>query len=96
MTRWHLAGQLLEAGAVVLSLVIAVAFLKLGARSGDRLYRAFAVAFILLGSSWALLFLRAATGDDSHIAFVPRVAAFATIIGAIIDKNRRAHRRRVR
>ena len=80
----------LDGGKVTLCLVIAVGFVKLGRRTSDRLYHLFALAFLLLGTSWVLLGLGAGYGKASVYAFLPRLGAFLVIIAAIVDKNRRA------
>lgn len=90
MSDLELFETLLDGGKVALSLVVALAFVKLGRRAGDRLYHGFALAFVLLGVSWALIGMGAATGDASYVAFLPRLAAFVVIILAIVDKNHRA------
>lgn len=89
MTTAMLAQQLVDGGTVALCLVAALCFVKLGRRTGDRLYHAFAAAMVLLGASWILIGLGVATGDGSYVAFLPRLVAFLVIIGAIVDKNRR-------
>jgi hypothetical protein len=71
---------------------VALAFTRLGKRTSDRLYYAFAVAFLLIALNWSLLGLGAASGDNSAAAFVPRLVAHLVIIGAVFDKNRRAAR----
>ena len=79
----------LDGGRMAFCLVIAHYFVKLGKSTHDRLYHAFAAAFVLLALGSALIGLRPALGDYSAVVVVPRLLAFLTIIAAIIDKNRR-------
>ena len=83
---------LLDGARVFASLVVALCFLRLGRASGDRLYRVFAISFVLLALSSALVGFDLELGEGSMLAFVPRLIAFVLIIIAIIDKNRRANR----
>lgn len=89
MTAANLA-ILLDGGRAVVSLVVALCFLRLGRSTKDRLYPAFAFSFVLLALSCVLVGLGVAPGDRSELAFVPRLVAFLLIIAAIVDKNRRA------
>jgi hypothetical protein len=81
---------LLDGARVFASLTVALCFLRLGRSSGDRLYHVFAIAFVLLAVSSALIRLGGELGERSALTFVPRLIAFGLIIAAIIDKNRRA------
>ena len=85
---------MLDGGRVTLCVLIALCFARLSRATRDRLYAAFAVAFLLLGLNWTLLGLRTASGDQSVLAYVPRLLAFLLIIAAVVDKNRRAARQR--
>jgi hypothetical protein len=80
----------LDGGRVVFQLIIALAFWRLGRTTRDRLYHAFAVAFVLMSVSSTLVGLGIAITDWSFFAFLPRLLAFLVIIWAIVDKNRRA------
>jgi hypothetical protein len=80
----------LDGGRVVFSLIITLAFWRLGRATRDRLYHAFAIAFFLMAVSSTLLGLGIVSTEWSFFAFVPRLFAFLVIIWAIIDKNRRA------
>jgi hypothetical protein len=85
---------MLDGGRVTLCVIVALCFARLSRATRDRLYAAFAVAFVLLGVNWTLLGMQTAGGDHSALAFLPRLLAFLLIIAAIVDKNRRAARRR--
>ncbi|HTL37267.1 MAG TPA: DUF5985 family protein [Kofleriaceae bacterium] len=80
----------LDGGRVVFDLIIALSFLRLGRATHDRLYHAFAIAFVLMSVSSTLVGLGVATADWSAYAFLPRLLSFLVIIWAIVDKNRRA------
>ena len=82
--------SLLDGARAMACLVVALAFVRLGRAAHDRLYHAFAAAFLLLASSETLIGLHAAPGDHSGIVYLPRLVAFLLIIWAVIDKNRRA------
>jgi hypothetical protein len=82
----------LDGGRVTLSLLVAVAFLRLGRTTGDRLYHGFALAFVLMAASNVLVGLGLEVGESKALVFVPRLVAFLLIIAAIVDKNRRSRR----
>jgi hypothetical protein len=82
--------------AVCASTAIGVFFHRFRARTGDRLFLIFALAFWLMAVGWIA---QAATmkphsqapGDESsYLVYIPRLLAFACIIWAIVDKNRAA------
>jgi len=79
----------LDGGRVVFCVMIALSFARLGRRTDERLYHAFAIAFVLLAIGATMIGLRVALGDYSVLVFVPRLLAFVLIILAIVDKNRR-------
>lgn len=92
MTTTQLLLALLDGGKVALCFVVALAFVRLGVRAKDRLYHAFAIAFVLFATSWLLIALRGAHGDGASLAYLPRLFAFLLIIAAIVDRNRRPDR----
>jgi hypothetical protein len=64
-------------------------FLRFWARTRDRLFAAFAVAFWLMALNQAVAgFSRAADGE-SGLAYLLRLAAFGLIIVAVLGKNGR-------
>lgn len=89
MSTWDGILSLVDGGKVALCLVVSLCFLRLGQRTKDRLYHAFAIAFVLMATSWVLITLHSAHGDGSSLVYLPRLAAFLLIIAAIVDKNRR-------
>ena len=78
-------------GAASLGFFIAAAFfLRFWQRTDDRLFLAFAIAFGLLGiGQTAQVFAHIAEEEQSYL-YLFRLAAFSTIIVAIVRKNRGA------
>ena len=79
--------QFLSGAIVTGHLVAALLFARSWRDTGDRLFAAFALAFALLSAQrLALSFL----GGREHavLLYAVRLAAFAIILWAIIDKNR--------
>jgi hypothetical protein len=77
------------AGAVTMGYVVAgLFFLRFWRRTRDPLFRAFAVAFWLLGLGQALLSFAAVLVEDRSWLYLIRLLAFLIILGAIIRKNR--------
>lgn len=67
----------------------AVFFLKFWQRTQDRLFLAFAIAFGLLGTGQIIqVFADIAQEEQSYIYLI-RLAAFSTILVAIVIKNRK-------
>lgn len=81
---------------------IGLFFSRFYRETGDRLFWRFALAFWLLGVERIALFLVDVTEEWRGWVFLLRLAAFLTIIGAVVDKNRltatprREPRRRLR
>ncbi len=79
----------LQGGTALCSLAIALFFLRFWRRSHDRLFLAFAAAFLIFAiSRTALAFL--ADDETRTYIYLLRLAAFLAILWAIIDKNRAA------
>lgn len=76
-------------GAISLGfLIAAIFFLRFWHRTGDRLFAAFGLAFALLGVGQAVqVFAQIAQEEQSYIYLI-RLAAFSTIIVAVVHKNR--------
>jgi hypothetical protein len=82
---------LLGAGATS-SAAIAVFFVRFWGRTRDRFFMAFAVAFALMAANWTVIAL-SSHGNEAHWSiYLLRLAAFACIIWAIVDKNRAARK----
>jgi hypothetical protein len=78
-------------GALVMgSAVASMFFFRFWRSSRDRLFLFFALAFALLGASWAWIATGTPQAETRHYAYVLRLLAFVLIIVAIVDKNRRA------
>jgi hypothetical protein len=71
-------------------LVAGLLFLRFWARTRDGIFIAFAVSFALLAANQALVALSDMPREEYSKIYLLRVAAFATIIGAIVWKNRHA------
>jgi hypothetical protein len=77
-------------GAVTLGFaVIGLFFLRFWRRTGDRLFVAFSVAFWLLGLNQALLVLPNVRDEERSWLYLLRLLAFALILLAVWQKNRR-------
>ena len=82
----------LQAVSATAAWVSATIFLRYWRESRDSLFALFAVAFALLGLSWALLSVINPVGDASPYIYGLRLVAFLLLIVAIIHKNREAAR----
>jgi len=69
-------------------LVIALFFLKFHARTRDRLFALFALAFTLLAIQRFAIPVAGEWAEDSMWLYGLRLVAFLLIIAAIVDKNR--------
>ena len=82
------------AGAVTLGFFVAAAFfLRFWRRTHDRLFLAFAAAFVLLAVNQALAALLGAGDELTPYTYLLRVLGFVLILYAIIDKNLSSNRR---
>ena len=68
-------------------LVAALFFARFWKRTGDRLFVAFAVAFVLLALNQGLAQWLGAADERVGYTYLLRVLGFVLILGAIIDKN---------
>lgn len=69
--------------------VAALAFLRFWRRTHDRLFAYFASAFGLLLLQRLALSVMPGTPEDTVGFYVVRLMAFALIVVAVVDKNRR-------
>ncbi|HEX6640026.1 MAG TPA: DUF5985 family protein [Thermoanaerobaculia bacterium] len=69
-------------------LVAALFFIRFWVQSRDRLFALFAVSFAMLAAQRMALSVSSAALEDQTLLYVLRLAAFAIIAIAIIDKNR--------
>jgi hypothetical protein len=75
-------------GAVTLGFIIAaVFFLRFWRKTADRLFLAFAIAFLLLALNQALAQWLGAADERVGYAYLLRVIGFVLILAAIVDKN---------
>jgi hypothetical protein len=76
-------------GLITMGFLIAgLLFLRFWTRTGDRLFAAFAAAFVLLAANQALIALIDIPREERSWIYLLRVAAFGLIIAAVIWKNR--------
>jgi uncharacterized membrane protein len=77
-------------GAVSFGFIVCgLFFLRFWRRTQDSLFLAFASAFALLGASQAVMVLADIPTEERGALYLLRLAAFALIIVAILNKNRR-------
>jgi peptidoglycan/LPS O-acetylase OafA/YrhL len=75
-------------GAVTFGyLVAALFFARFWKKTGDRLFVAFAVAFVLLALNQALAQWLGAADERVAYTYLLRVLGFVLILAAIVDKN---------
>lgn len=83
------------AGALVLGFAAAgLFFFRFFARTRDRLFLLFGVAFWMMAVNRALLAISGAASESYTWLYVIRLAAFVVILVAILDKNLAPRRRR--
>jgi hypothetical protein len=76
-------------GATTLGcVVLAVCFLRFWARTRERLFAIFAVAFALYAVHYVAVFM-ASREETEALVYAIRALAFGLILVAIVDKNRR-------
>ena len=80
----------LEGVAATCAWVSGVVFLRYWRETRDALFAFFAAAFWLLGLSWSLLAILHPTRESSPYVYGLRLVAFALIILATVDKNRKS------
>jgi hypothetical protein len=78
-------------GAVAFGfLICGLLFLRFWRRTGESLFLAFALAFVLLGAGQTVLALANIPTEERGSLYVVRLVAFLLILAAIIRKNRSA------
>jgi hypothetical protein len=76
-------------GALALGCAMAgLFFFRFWRATSDRLFGFFGAAFWLLGLHWLLLGLTDPTYEYRPALYLVRLAAFVTVLIAIVDKNR--------
>jgi hypothetical protein len=71
-------------------LVATLFFLRFWWRTSDRLFAAFAIAFLLFAVNQALITGIETTHDEKSLVYLLRLVGFAVIIYAIVQKNTRS------
>ena len=79
-------------GTAIACLAIALFFLRFYRDSADRLFAAFAGAFLIFGVNRLLLTLIDEDGDGRIYAYTLRFLAFMLVVWGIVDKNRSTER----
>jgi len=75
-------------GAVTLGFLVAAGFFaRFWRKTADRLFLAFAVAFVLLALNQMLAQWIGAADERVGYTYLLRVLGFVIILGAIVDKN---------
>jgi peptidoglycan/LPS O-acetylase OafA/YrhL len=75
-------------GAVTLGFVVAALFfLRFWRKTSDRLFLAFALAFLLFALNQALAQWLGAADERVGYTYLLRVIGFGAILAAIVDKN---------
>jgi uncharacterized membrane protein len=81
-------------GAIIMGHVVAALFfLKFWRKTDDRLFLAFAAAFLLMGLVPLLTNAMAIPREEQSPFYLIRLAAFLLIIGAVVAKSRSSARR---
>jgi hypothetical protein len=76
-------------GATVMACLVAVLFFaRFWRHTREPLFAWFAVAFGLMGLNWQLLALVGPTDEFRPYLYLLRLAAYAMIIAAVVQKNR--------
>jgi hypothetical protein len=80
-------------GAVTLGFLVAAGFfLRFWRQTADRLFLAFALAFVLFALNQALASWLTVLIEPASLVYALRVLGFIIILGAIVDKNARPGR----
>ena len=72
--------------------IAALFFFRFWKRTQDALFITFGFAFLLLAFNQALIGLSDVTGEERSLLYIPRLAAFALLIAAIVGKNVRGQK----
>jgi hypothetical protein len=76
------------AGAVTVGYLVAAGFFaRYWAKTSERLFLYFAIAFLLFALNQALASALTVVIETTSVVYVLRVLGFAIIIAAIVDKN---------
>ena len=78
----------LNGANMVASAVASLFFFRFWRQTADSLFASFALAFALLALNWAALAVVPPEYEFRPLVYLLRLAAFALIIAAIVEKNR--------
>jgi hypothetical protein len=82
------------AGTVTLAYLVAAAFfVRFWRKTGDRLFLAFSLAFVLFALNQAVGYFLEVVNEPTSSVYVLRLIGFVLILWAILDKNIFARRR---
>lgn len=77
-------------GAITMgNIVLAMFFVRFWKRTGDRFFALFALAFVTFATARVALSVVDEANEERAYIYVVRLVAFAIILIAIIDKNRK-------
>jgi hypothetical protein len=80
-------------GAIMMgNLVLAMFFARFYRRTGDRFFALFATAFVTFSIARVLLTVVDEVNEERAYVYLVRLAAFAIILIAVVDKNRQRGR----
>lgn len=80
-------------GAVTLGFVVAAGFFfSFWRKTAERLFLAFALAFVLFAINQGLAFALTVVSEPTSVIYALRVLGFVIILAAIVDKNARPGR----
>jgi hypothetical protein len=74
--------------AACASLVAGVLFLRFWRETSDRLFLWFALAFWMFAANWTGVIILQPPQETRHWFYMLRLAGFALILAAVIEKNR--------
>ena len=77
----------LQGATMLASLGVALFFLRYWRRTGDRLFAAFAAAFLVFAVNRVLLAALDQESEARTYVYVVRALAFVLIAAAVLDKN---------
>jgi hypothetical protein len=79
----------LSGAIATVSAVIALVFLRFWCKSRDRFFLFFSAAFVLEAIGRLLVVETLGVADETPLFYLVRLSAYALILIAIVDKNRR-------
>jgi hypothetical protein len=89
MDTMHILIQLVSGAIIMGNLVISLFFLRFWRKSRDRLFAYFSLAFFVFAAQRVALALTTQYIENTSFLYLFRLAGFALILVAILDKNRR-------